>query len=141
MIDTLPPALAVAAAAVFGAIIGSFLNVVIFRLPHGRSLVWPSSACPHCTRELAWYENIPVLSFLALRGRCRTCAARISLQYPLIEALTAAMFGAAWWYYGPGPLLASRLVLGCLLVVLFVIDLELHLLPNEPARQTARPSS
>jgi leader peptidase (prepilin peptidase)/N-methyltransferase len=130
MIDTLPEALFVAAAAAFGAVIGSFLNVVIYRLPLGKSTVWPSSACPHCARELSWYENIPVASFVALGGRCRTCGARISLQYPVVEALTAVMFGAAWWYYGPGPLLASRLVFGCALIVLFAIDLEHQLLPN-----------
>jgi leader peptidase (prepilin peptidase)/N-methyltransferase len=130
MIDTLPPALTIAAAAAFGALVGSFLNVVIYRVPLGKSIVWPSSACPHCTRELSWYENIPVASFLALRGHCRTCRARISPQYPLVEALTAVMFGAAWWYYGPGPLLASRLVFGCALIVLFAIDLEHQLLPN-----------
>jgi leader peptidase (prepilin peptidase) / N-methyltransferase len=130
MIDTLPGAFFVAAAAAFGAVIGSFLNVVVYRLPLGKSTVWPSSACPHCARELSWYENIPVASFVALRGRCRTCGARISLQYPLVEALTAVMFGAAWWYYGPGPLLASRLVFGCALIVLFAIDLEHQLLPN-----------
>ena len=130
MIDTLPAALFIAAAAAFGAVIGSFLNVVIYRLPLGKSTVWPSSACPHCARELSWYENIPVASFVALRGRCRTCGARISLQYPLVEALTAVMFGAGWWYYGPGPLLASRLVFGCALIVLFAIDLEHQLLPN-----------
>ena len=130
MIETVPPALALAAAAAFGAVIGSFLNVVIYRLPLQKSVVWPSSACPHCARELGWYENIPVLSWLALRGRCRTCGAGISLQYPLVEALTALMFAAAWWYYGPGPLLASRLIFGCALIVLFAIDLEHHLLPN-----------
>jgi leader peptidase (prepilin peptidase)/N-methyltransferase len=130
MIETLPPALPIAAAAVFGALIGSFLNVVIYRLPLGTSIVWPSSACPHCARELSWYENIPVASFVVLGGRCRTCGARIGLQYPVVEALTALMFGAAWWYYGPGPLLASRLIFGVALLVLFVIDLEHHLLPN-----------
>ena len=130
MIDTLPPALALAAAAAFGAVIGSFLNVVIYRLPLQKSIVWPSSACPHCARELMWYENIPVLSYLALRGRCRTCGAGISVQYPLVEALTAIMFALAWWQYGPGLLLASRLVFGCALIVLFAIDLEHQLLPN-----------
>ena len=130
MIDALPPALGVAAAAAFGAVIGSFLNVVIYRLPLQKSVVWPSSACPHCARELIWYENIPVLSWLALRGRCRTCGAGISLQYPLVEALTALMFAAAWWYFGPGLLLASRLIFGSALIVLFAIDLEHHLLPN-----------
>jgi leader peptidase (prepilin peptidase) / N-methyltransferase len=128
--ETLPPALTIAVAAAFGAVIGSFLNVVIYRLPLDKSIVWPSSACPHCARELSWYENIPVASFVALRGRCRTCGARIGLQYPLVEALTAVMFGAAWWYYGAGPLLASRLVLGCALIALFAIDLEHQLLPN-----------
>jgi leader peptidase (prepilin peptidase)/N-methyltransferase len=130
MIEGLPPAVALAAAAAFGALVGSFLNVCIYRLPLGKSIVWPASACPHCNRELSWYENIPVASFLALRARCRTCGAPISVRYPLIEALTAAMFALAWWYYGPGPLLASRLVFGCALLVLFAIDLEHHLLPN-----------
>ena len=130
MIDTLPLAIQVAVAAAFGAVIGSFLNVVIYRLPLDKSIVWPSSACPHCARELSWYENIPVASFLVLRGRCRTCGARIGVQYPLVEALTAVMFGAAWWYYGPGPMLASRLTFGAALLVLFAIDLEHHLLPN-----------
>jgi leader peptidase (prepilin peptidase)/N-methyltransferase len=130
MIEALPAAFTLVAAAAFGALVGSFLNVCIYRLPLGKSVVWPSSACPHCNRELSWYENIPIASFVALRGRCRTCAAPISLRYPLVEALTAAMFALAWWYYGPGALLASRLVFGCALLVLFAIDLEHHLLPN-----------
>jgi leader peptidase (prepilin peptidase)/N-methyltransferase len=130
MTQTLPPMLTAAIAAAFGAIVGSFLNVCIYRLPLGKSIVWPSSACPHCQRELSWYENIPIVSWLVLRARCRTCGASIGIQYPLVEALTAAMFGAACWYYGPGPLLASRLVFGCALIVLFAIDLEHHLLPN-----------
>jgi leader peptidase (prepilin peptidase)/N-methyltransferase len=130
MIDTLPPLLGLVLAGAFGAIVGSFLNVCIHRLPLGASIVWPSSACPHCKRELSWYENIPVASYLVLRARCRTCKAPISVRYPFVEALTCAMFVGAWWYYGPGPLLASRLVLGCALIVLFAIDLEHHLLPN-----------
>lgn len=120
----------VAIAAFFGAIVGSFLNVCIHRLPRGASVVWPASACPRCRRALAWYENIPVVSYLALRGRCRTCAAPISVRYPIVELLTAAMFAAAWWYYGPGLLLASRVTLGCALIVLFAIDLEHQILPN-----------
>jgi leader peptidase (prepilin peptidase)/N-methyltransferase len=113
-----------------GLAVGSFLNVCIHRLPLGASVVWPSSACPHCKRELSWYENIPVFSWLALRARCRTCRGPISVRYPFIEALTSAMFVLAWWHYGPGPLLASRLVFGCALIVLFAIDLEHQLLPN-----------
>ncbi len=130
MIDLLPPGVALAFAAAFGAVAGSFLNVIIYRLPLDKSVVWPSSACPHCGRELSWYENIPVASWLALGARCRTCRASISARYPFVEALTAVMFAAAWWYYGPGVLLASRLVLGCALIALFAIDLEHHLLPN-----------
>lgn len=117
-------------AALFGAVIGSFLNVCIHRLPRGTSIVWPASACPTCGRALSWFENIPVVSYAFLRGRCRTCRTPISPRYPIVEALTAAMFALGWWYYGPGPLLASRLVFGCALIVLFAIDLEHHLLPN-----------
>ena len=124
------PAYPYATAAAFGAIIGSFLNVCIYRLPRGRSVVWPSSACPHCNRLLPWFENVPVVSYVVLRGRCRACAASISARYPIVEALTAVMFALGWWYCGPGPLLASRLLFGCGLIVLFAIDLEHHLLPN-----------
>jgi leader peptidase (prepilin peptidase) / N-methyltransferase len=117
-------------AALFGAIIGSFLNVCIHRLPRDTSIVWPASACPTCGRALSWFENIPIVSYTFLLGRCRTCRAPISMRYPIVEALTAAMFALAWWYYGPGPLLVSRLIFGCALIVLFAIDLEHHLLPN-----------
>ena len=117
-------------AGVFGAMIGSFLNVCIYRLPLGRSIVWPGSACGSCGHMLAWFENVPVVSYLILRGRCRACRAAISLRYPLVELLTAAMFAGAWWYYGPSALLVSRLLFGCALIVLFAIDLEHHLLPN-----------
>jgi leader peptidase (prepilin peptidase)/N-methyltransferase len=117
-------------AGLVGAVIGSFLNVCIYRLPRGRSVVWPASACPSCRRPLAWYENVPVVSWLVLLGHCRTCQAAITSRYPLVEALTGAMFAAAWWYYGPGWVLVSRLILGCALIVLFAIDLEHQLLPN-----------
>lgn len=126
----MPFAVQVLTAAVFGSIVGSFLNVCIYRLPVGRSVVWPASACPHCERPLSWYENIPIASFLALRARCRTCHASISWRYPLVEALTAAMFGYLYWSLGPSVLLASRLIFGSALIVLFAIDLEHHLLPN-----------
>jgi hypothetical protein len=117
-------------AALIGAVVGSFLNVCIYRLPRRASLMWPGSACPACQRPLAWFENLPILSFIALRGRCRTCRAPISSRYPVVEAVTAVMFAVAWWYFGATPLLVSRLVFGCALIVLFAIDLEHHLLPN-----------
>lgn len=113
-----------------GAVVGSFLNVCIYRLPRGQSVLWPGSACPGCRRPLAWFENVPILGYVALRGRCRTCGVPISVQYPLIELVTAVLFAAAWWYYGPGALLVSRLMFGCALIVLFAIDLEHQLLPN-----------
>jgi leader peptidase (prepilin peptidase)/N-methyltransferase len=117
-------------AAAFGALVGSFLNVCIYRVPIHRSIVWPASSCTHCGRPLAWYENVPIVSYVALRGRCRSCREPISLRYPVVEALTAAMFVLGWWFYGPGVLLASRLVLGCALIVLFEIDREHQLLPH-----------
>jgi leader peptidase (prepilin peptidase) / N-methyltransferase len=120
----------VVVAAAFGALIGSFLNVCIHRLPRGESVVHPPSRCPGCGHQITWIENIPIASYLALRGRCRECRAPISARYPIIEALTALMFAGAYWYYGPGVLLAQRLVLGCILIVLFAIDLEHQLLPN-----------
>jgi leader peptidase (prepilin peptidase)/N-methyltransferase len=128
MIDLFPATVALAAA--FGAVVGSFLNVCIYRIPRSKSIVRPRSACPHCDRPLAWYENVPIASFVALGGRCRTCGAAIGPQYPIVEALSAIMFAAAWWYYGPGVLLLSRLLFGCALIALFAIDLEHHLLPN-----------
>jgi leader peptidase (prepilin peptidase)/N-methyltransferase len=120
----------IVAAGLFGAVVGSFLNVCIYRLPRGRSVVWPASACARCGRALTWFENIPILSYVALAGRCRTCRARISLQYPIVEALTALAFAGAYWLYGPSLLLASRLIFVCALIVLFAIDLEHQLLPN-----------
>jgi leader peptidase (prepilin peptidase)/N-methyltransferase len=114
----------------FGAIIGSFLNVCIYRLPIGQSIVSPPSACPSCARQLSWFENIPILSYVALRGRCRSCRASISGRYPVVEAVTAILFMSADWLYGPSLLLVSRLLFVSALIVLFAIDLEYQLLPN-----------
>jgi leader peptidase (prepilin peptidase) / N-methyltransferase len=117
--------------AALGLVIGSFLNVCIYRLPLDQSIVWPGSRCTSCGRELSWYENIPVLSYAALGGRCRTCRAPISLVYPVIEALTAAMFVATYAVFGLSWLLPIRLAFGCAMIVLFVIDLQHQILPNE----------
>jgi len=116
--------------ALFGLIVGSFLNVCIYRLPRRLSIVWPASRCTSCGRALQWYENIPVLSYLALRGHCRTCRAPISIVYPVIEIVTAIMFLAMFARFGLQPLLAVRLVFGCAMIVLLVIDLEHRILPN-----------
>lgn len=123
------PAL-IALAALFGALIGSFLNVCIYRLPIGRSVAWPASACTSCQRLLSWYENVPIVSWVVLKGRCRSCRAPISSRYPLVELLTSVMCAGAMWYYGPTVLFVSRFVFGCALIVLFAIDLEHQLLPN-----------
>ena len=115
---------------VFGLIVGSFLNVCIYRLPRRQSVGWPASHCTSCDRALSWYENIPVVSWLVLRGRCRTCGERISAMYPVVEIVTGALFVAGYLIYGWTPLLAARLAFACAMVVLFAIDLRHHLLPN-----------
>jgi leader peptidase (prepilin peptidase)/N-methyltransferase len=115
---------------VLGLCVGSFLNVCIYRLPRGESLIAPPSHCPKCNRTLRWYDNVPVLSWLWLRGRCGQCGEPISPQYPIIEITTALLWVLIAWLTPPGWLLASRLVLGTALIVLFMIDLEHQLLPN-----------
>jgi leader peptidase (prepilin peptidase) / N-methyltransferase len=113
-----------------GLAIGSFLNVCIYRLPRRESLLFPASHCTVCNRALDWYENIPLVSWLILRGRCRTCQARIPAQYPLVETVTGTVFVSAYLIYGWTPLLAARLLFACAMIVLFVIDLHHRILPN-----------
>ena len=117
-------------AGLLGLCVGSFLNVCIYRLPLEKSLLWPASQCPTCAQPLNWFDNVPVVAWLALGGRCRSCKTRISGVYPFVEALTGVMFVWATWQYGVDWLLASRLLFGCALVVLFFIDLEHRILPN-----------
>src|SRR5690606_26380037 len=105
----------------FGLIVGSFLNVCIYRLPRRESVVWPASRCTSCSRELSWYENVPVLGWLALGGRCRTCRAPISAMYPIVELVTGLMFAGGVLVYGLTPLLFVRLAFGCAMIVLFVV--------------------
>lgn len=122
--------LAAIAAALFGLCIGSFLNVVIYRLPLGQSLASPPSRCRNCGYSLRWFDNIPVLSWMMLRGRCRQCGTPVSWQYPLVELITAALFVLVVIYTPPGVLMASRLILVSVLIALFGIDLEHQILPN-----------
>ena len=124
------PPLLVALFALAGLVVGSFLNVCIYRIPRRESLLWPSSHCTGCNRPLAWYENVPVFSWLALRGRCRTCGAGISSMYPLVELTTAVAFGGGVAVYGLTSLLAVRLLFASALIVLFAIDLRHQILPN-----------
>jgi len=124
------PQLALTLLGVLGLVVGSFLNVCIYRLPRGQSVNWPGSRCTTCDRTLSWYENVPVVSWVVLRGRCRTCGERISVMYPIVEMITAVLFIAGYFVYGWTPLLAVRLAFACAMVVLFVIDLQHYLLPN-----------
>lgn len=117
-------------AALMGLVIGSFLNVCIYRLPLGQSLSSPPSRCPKCGYGLRWYDNIPVLSWAVLGGRCRTCRASISIQYPVVELVTGLLFLIVVWATPMGPLVFSRLLLVCILITLFGIDLEHQILPN-----------
>ncbi|MDX6726448.1 MAG: leader peptidase (prepilin peptidase) / N-methyltransferase [Baekduia sp.] len=123
---------ALAPAALFGLLIGSFLNVVAWRLPRGESLVRPRSKCPGCATQLKPYDNVPVVSWLVLRGRCRGCGERISARYPVVEAITAALYVAvvaAKW----GDVLQTTLglVLVTFLVPIAVIDFDLKVIPNK----------
>jgi leader peptidase (prepilin peptidase)/N-methyltransferase len=120
----------VVASGLFGLLIGSFLNVCIHRLPQQASVTWPASHCTSCTRPLSWFENVPVASWLVLRGRCRTCQAPISAMYPLVELTTAIVFAGGVVVYGLSALAAVRLVFACALIVLFAIDLRHRILPN-----------
>jgi leader peptidase (prepilin peptidase)/N-methyltransferase len=117
-------------AGLFGACIGSFLNVVIYRLPLGQSIVSPPSRCPKCGSRLQWYDNVPIIGWALLGGRCRKCRNPISIQYPIVELITALLFVLVVWLTPPGPLLVTRLLLVCILIVLFGIDLEHQILPN-----------
>jgi leader peptidase (prepilin peptidase)/N-methyltransferase len=113
-----------------GLIIGSFLNVVIWRVPRGESVVRPPSHCPKCENPIAPRDNIPVVSWLLLRGRCRQCGNPISVRYPLVEVLTAALFAVVAAYFGPVAQLPAYLYLAAVGVALALIDLDLQRLPD-----------
>jgi len=116
--------------ALFGLVIGSFLNVCIYRIPLGKSVVSPGSACPHCGTPIRPYDNVPVLSYLLLRGKCRACGKPISIQYPLVELITAAAFYACAtrWNYA-SPTFVNTLLL-CIVIILVFVDYHHRILPN-----------
>jgi leader peptidase (prepilin peptidase)/N-methyltransferase len=118
-------------ACLLGLIIGSFLNVVIHRLPRGESIVHPGSHCPVCQAPVRWYDNLPLLSYLWLRGRCRGCSARISLRYPLVELLTGALFAAVALRFGPVPMAAVGCAFAAALVATAAIDFDHQIIPDE----------
>jgi leader peptidase (prepilin peptidase)/N-methyltransferase len=115
---------------VVGACLGSFLNVCIARWPLELSVVRPRSRCPRCERQIRWFENIPVLSWLALRGKCSACGTRIGLRYPLVELSTALLFGALGWTMGPQPLVLLWCAAMAALLALSLIDWDTTVLPD-----------
>ncbi len=120
----------VAVVGALGLCVGSFLNVCIVRLPLGRTVLWGRSHCPRCQRQIRAWENLPLVSWIALAGRCAGCKAAISPQYPLIELVTGLLFAGGAWLYGPTLLLVARLIFASAMVVLFMIDLQHRILPN-----------
>jgi leader peptidase (prepilin peptidase)/N-methyltransferase len=137
MTDLLPTGVTVTFLTALGLLIGSFLNVVIYRVPAGLSLVSPGSACPHCQHPVRAFDNIPVVSWLVLRGRCRDCAAPISARYPMVELATGALFGLSGWAFGLTAFAAAVLVLMATGVALFMIDLDHQRLPFSITRTAA----
>jgi leader peptidase (prepilin peptidase)/N-methyltransferase len=129
-LEVLPAAVVLVAIGVLGACVGSFLNVCIYRLPRNGSLVWPGSRCTSCGRSLSWFDNLPILSWVVLGGRCRTCRAPVSAMYPIVEATTALAFIGGYLLYGITPLGVVRVLFACALIVLFVTDLQHKILPN-----------
>lgn len=125
-----PLPVACAFVGVLGAIIGSFLNVVIHRVPLQQSIVFPTSKCPKCLAAIRAYDNIPVISYLILRGRCRMCGSGISARYPAVEAITALLFAAVTWHDGLSFALPFDLVFAAAMVALIFIDAEHMILPN-----------
>ncbi len=113
-----------------GLAFGSFFNVCIHRLPRGLSVSHPGSRCPRCGHALGWFDNIPVLSYAVLGGRCRKCREPISLRYPIVELITCGIFVLHFFVFGLTPLFFVRVLFASALIVLFAIDLEHHLLPD-----------
>jgi leader peptidase (prepilin peptidase)/N-methyltransferase len=125
------PALYALFAAIFGLLVGSFLNVCICRLPKNESIVSPPSHCPLCSYQIRWYDNIPLVSYLLLRGRCRGCGATISLQYPLVELLNGVLTLLLYLRFGPTLAFATLFLFCSALVVITFIDIEHQIIPDE----------
>lgn len=126
----LPDIVGYAFAFAFGAVVGSFLNVVIHRVPNELSIVFPNSACPNCKSPIKPYDNIPILSWLILGGKCRGCKEKISARYPAVELLTALVFTTVFWQIGLNPFLPICLIFAAVMISLVFIDAEHMILPN-----------
>ncbi|MBI5265712.1 MAG: prepilin peptidase, partial [candidate division Zixibacteria bacterium] len=114
----------------FGLIIGSFLNVLIYRIPRRKNVVFDRSKCPSCGKRIAWYHNIPVLSYLALLGKCAYCRKPISLRYPAVETINSALYLFFVWRFGFSAEFAVFSALGSALLVIFFIDLDFQIIPD-----------
>ena len=115
---------------IVGAIIGSFLNVCIWRIPREESIVFPASHCPACSHPIRFFDNMPIISWLILRGRCRDCGASISPRYPLVEALTAALAVLLFWKYGFSLQLLCAFLFTAALIVITFIDIDYQIIPD-----------
>jgi leader peptidase (prepilin peptidase) / N-methyltransferase len=113
-----------------GAAVGSFLNVCICRIPEGLSIVFPTSRCPHCGHPIRYHDNIPLVSYLLLGGKCRDCRAKISLRYPLVELITAVFAGLLFWKYGLTSAYLAVFLFICTLIVITFIDLDHQIIPH-----------
>jgi leader peptidase (prepilin peptidase)/N-methyltransferase len=116
---------------VFGSIVGSFLNVCIYRMPLGKSVVWPHSHCPNCEKKIPWYDNIPFVSYLFLRGRCRFCKERISLRYLIVELLTALAFLTLYNHYGLKYEFFIYAIFVSSLIIASFVDIKHRIIPDE----------
>lgn len=124
------PALFIIAAFILGTIIGSFLNVCIVRLPQNASIAFPASHCPHCNAAIRFYDNIPLLSYILLSGRCRACRAPISLRYFLVELLMGVLMALLFFHFGPSLVFLLSAVFTAALVVITFIDLQHQIIPD-----------
>ena len=129
-VTSMPDAVGYVFVFILGGIVGSFLNVVIHRVPNEQSIVFPSSTCPHCKNSIKPYDNIPILSWLILRGKCRACSAPISIRYPAVELLTAVTFFLVYWRTDLTPILPVYLAFAAAMIALIFIDAEHMILPN-----------
>jgi leader peptidase (prepilin peptidase) / N-methyltransferase len=120
----------VGSVAIVGLLVGSFLNVVIWRVPRNESVVSPRSRCPQCGHEIRGRDNVPILSWLLLRARCRDCGVSVSARYPLVELATGVLFGLLAWHFGLHVVLIAYLYLAAISVALALIDIDLHKLPD-----------
>lgn len=115
---------------IFGAVVGSFLNVCIYRIPNEESIAFPASHCPKCNKPIRGYDNIPILSYILLGGKCRACKSSISMRYPLVELISALFATALFFKFGLAPELAVYYIFICALIVITFIDIDHYIIPD-----------